>query len=64
MLLQIKTLLSFINNFINPILGALPKMAKEGEKKTCGQVLDEWKEFLWNPRTHQFLGRTASSWGE
>ncbi|XP_023650794.1 sodium/potassium-transporting ATPase subunit beta-2-like [Paramormyrops kingsleyae] len=38
-------------------------MAKEGEKKTCGQVLDEWKEFFWNPRTHQFLGRTASSWG-
>ncbi|XP_036404839.1 sodium/potassium-transporting ATPase subunit beta-2a [Megalops cyprinoides] len=38
-------------------------MAKDGEKKTCGQVMDEWKEFLWNPRTHEFLGRTASSWG-
>ncbi|KAG7464586.1 hypothetical protein MATL_G00167180 [Megalops atlanticus] len=38
-------------------------MAKDGEKKTCGQVMDEWKEFIWNPRTHEFLGRTASSWG-
>uniref|UniRef100_A0A3B3RQ58 Sodium/potassium-transporting ATPase subunit beta n=1 Tax=Paramormyrops kingsleyae TaxID=1676925 RepID=A0A3B3RQ58_9TELE len=31
----------------------------DGEKKTCGAVLD----FFWNPRTHEFLGRTASSWG-
>ncbi|XP_067347730.1 sodium/potassium-transporting ATPase subunit beta-2b isoform X2 [Channa argus] len=31
-------------------------MAKEGEK-------GEWKEFIWNPRTREFLGRTASSWG-
>ncbi|KAJ8281921.1 hypothetical protein COCON_G00044400 [Conger conger] len=38
-------------------------MAKDSEKKTCGQVMDEWKEFFWNPRTHEFLGRTASSWG-
>ncbi|XP_030601620.1 sodium/potassium-transporting ATPase subunit beta-2b isoform X2 [Archocentrus centrarchus] len=31
-------------------------MAKDGEK-------GDWKEFLWNPRTREFLGRTASSWG-
>ncbi|XP_034034531.1 sodium/potassium-transporting ATPase subunit beta-2b [Thalassophryne amazonica] len=31
-------------------------MAKEGEKS-------EWREFMWNPRTREFLGRTASSWG-
>ncbi|KAL3971224.1 cyclin-dependent kinase inhibitor 3 [Sarotherodon galilaeus] len=31
-------------------------MAKDGEKS-------DWKEFLWNPRTREFLGRTASSWG-
>ncbi|XP_062840615.1 sodium/potassium-transporting ATPase subunit beta-2 isoform X1 [Anolis carolinensis] len=37
-------------------------MAVEKEKKTCGQVMTEWKEFVWNPRTHQFLGRTGSSW--
>ncbi|KAL4631431.1 sodium/potassium-transporting ATPase subunit beta-2-like [Arapaima gigas] len=37
-------------------------MVKEGEKNSGGAA-DEWKEFLWNPRTHQFLGRTASSWG-
>lgn len=37
-------------------------MAVEKEKKTCGQVLTEWKEFIWNPRTHQFMGRTGSSW--
>ncbi|KAJ8416596.1 hypothetical protein AAFF_G00324740 [Aldrovandia affinis] len=38
-------------------------MAKDGQKKTCGQVMGEWKEFFWNPRTHEFMGRTASSWG-
>ncbi|CAL8364867.1 unnamed protein product [Lota lota] len=31
-------------------------MAKDGEKST-------WKEFIWNPRTRELLGRTASSWG-
>ncbi|KAG7515624.1 hypothetical protein JOB18_012382 [Solea senegalensis] len=31
-------------------------MAKDGEK-------GDWKEFIWNPRTREFLGRTASSWG-
>ncbi|KAM8835977.1 sodium/potassium-transporting ATPase subunit beta-2b isoform 1-T1 [Synchiropus picturatus] len=31
-------------------------MAKDGEKS-------EWKEYIWNPRTREFLGRTASSWG-
>ncbi|XP_062342008.1 sodium/potassium-transporting ATPase subunit beta-2b isoform X1 [Osmerus eperlanus] len=31
-------------------------MAKDAEKST-------WKEFIWNPRTREFLGRTASSWG-
>uniref|UniRef100_A0A671M755 Sodium/potassium-transporting ATPase subunit beta-2 n=1 Tax=Sinocyclocheilus anshuiensis TaxID=1608454 RepID=A0A671M755_9TELE len=34
-------------------------MAKDDEKKESG----EWKEFFWNPRTHELLGRTASSWG-
>ncbi|XP_039193869.1 sodium/potassium-transporting ATPase subunit beta-2 isoform X2 [Crotalus tigris] len=37
-------------------------MAVEKEKKSCGQVMHEWKEFVWNPRTHQFMGRTGSSW--
>ncbi|KAJ8342191.1 hypothetical protein SKAU_G00321190 [Synaphobranchus kaupii] len=36
-------------------------MAKD--KKSCGDTMDEWKEFVWNPRTHEFLGRTATSWG-
>ncbi|XP_051552620.1 sodium/potassium-transporting ATPase subunit beta-2-like isoform X1 [Myxocyprinus asiaticus] len=31
-------------------------MAKDGKKS-------EWKEFIWNPRTREFCGRTASSWG-
>nr|AAH97048.1 Atp1b2a protein [Danio rerio] len=34
-------------------------MAKEDEKKESGS----WKDFFWNPRTHELLGRTASSWG-
>ncbi|XP_044273177.1 sodium/potassium-transporting ATPase subunit beta-2 [Varanus komodoensis] len=37
-------------------------MAVEKEKKSCGQVMAEWKEFVWNSRTHQFMGRTGSSW--
>lgn len=32
-------------------------MSKDGEKSG-------WKEYIWNPRTREFLGRTASSWGE
>lgn len=32
-------------------------MAKDGDKS-------EWKEYVWNPRTREFLGRTASSWGK
>ncbi|XP_040037463.2 sodium/potassium-transporting ATPase subunit beta-2b isoform X1 [Gasterosteus aculeatus] len=31
-------------------------MSKDGEKSG-------WKEYIWNPRTREFLGRTASSWG-
>lgn len=31
-------------------------MAKDGEK-------GDWKEYIWNPRTRELLGRTASSWG-
>ncbi|KAI4813985.1 hypothetical protein KUCAC02_003203 [Chaenocephalus aceratus] len=30
-------------------------MAKDGD--------NGWKEYVWNPRTREFLGRTASSWG-
>ncbi|XP_063043427.1 sodium/potassium-transporting ATPase subunit beta-2a [Engraulis encrasicolus] len=34
-------------------------MAKEDDKGGNGG----WKEFFWNPRTHEVMGRTASSWG-
>ncbi|TRY64771.1 hypothetical protein DNTS_027667, partial [Danionella cerebrum] len=44
-----------------PLLnGSTGAMAKEDEKKESGQ----WKDFFWNPRTHELLGRTAGSWGE
>ncbi|ELW64401.1 Sodium/potassium-transporting ATPase subunit beta-3 [Tupaia chinensis] len=33
------------------------------KKKTFNQVLAEWKLFIYNPNTREFLGRTAKSWG-
>ncbi|KAI5135927.1 sodium/potassium-transporting ATPase subunit beta-3 isoform X2 [Manis pentadactyla] len=33
------------------------------EKKSLHQSLAEWKLFLYNPTTGEFLGRTAKSWG-
>ncbi|XP_030330233.1 sodium/potassium-transporting ATPase subunit beta-2 isoform X2 [Strigops habroptila] len=38
-------------------------MARDKEKRSCGQIWAEWKAFVWDPRTRQFLGRTGSSWG-
>nr|XP_044992995.1 sodium/potassium-transporting ATPase subunit beta-3 isoform X1 [Jaculus jaculus] len=35
----------------------------KNEKKSFNQTLAEWKLFLYNPTTGQFLGRTAKSWG-
>nr|XP_057924095.1 sodium/potassium-transporting ATPase subunit beta-2a isoform X1 [Doryrhamphus excisus] len=33
--------------------------AKQEDRKGAS----DWREFFWNPRTHEVLGRTASSWG-
>ncbi|KAM6222851.1 sodium/potassium-transporting ATPase subunit beta-3 [Rhynchocyon petersi] len=33
------------------------------DKKSFNQSLAEWKLFIYNPNTRQFLGRTAKSWG-
>lgn len=35
------------------------KMDKKKEEKQ-----DSWKDFIYNPRTGEFLGRTAGSWGK
>lgn len=34
-----------------------------GTKEEDRKGSSEWREFFWNPRTHEFMGRTASSWG-
>ncbi len=36
----------------------------KNEKKSLNQSLAEWKLFIYNPTTGEFLGRTAKSWGE
>nr|KAF6473245.1 ATPase Na+/K+ transporting subunit beta 3 [Rousettus aegyptiacus] len=33
------------------------------DKKSFNQSLAEWKLFIYNPNTGEFLGRTAKSWG-
>lgn len=35
-----------------------------GTKEEDRKGSSEWREFFWNPRTHEFMGRTATSWGE
>ncbi|CAI5775629.1 potassium-transporting ATPase subunit beta-3 [Podarcis lilfordi] len=37
-------------------------MAKE-EKKPFSQSMAEWRRFIYNPNSGEFLGRTAKSWG-
>ncbi|XP_042314676.1 sodium/potassium-transporting ATPase subunit beta-3 [Sceloporus undulatus] len=37
-------------------------MAKE-EKKPFSQAMAEWRHFIYNPNSGEFLGRTAKSWG-
>ncbi|KAM4689833.1 LOW QUALITY PROTEIN: sodium/potassium-transporting ATPase subunit beta-2-like [Rhinophrynus dorsalis] len=36
-------------------------MAALSQKKSCGQLMEEFGEFIWN-RTREFMGRTGSSW--
>ncbi|XP_029373649.1 sodium/potassium-transporting ATPase subunit beta-3-like [Echeneis naucrates] len=35
----------------------------KGEKKESNEKKETWKDFIYNPTTGEFLGRTASSWG-
>jgi hypothetical protein len=46
-----------------PFAVRAPTMTKN-EKKSFNQSLAEWKLFIYNPTTGEFLGRTAKSWGE
>ncbi|XP_041796454.1 sodium/potassium-transporting ATPase subunit beta-3b [Chelmon rostratus] len=36
---------------------------KEEKKEEKEEKKESWKDFIYNPRTGEFLGRTASSWG-
>ncbi|KAL0173648.1 hypothetical protein M9458_029616, partial [Cirrhinus mrigala] len=44
------------NWFIHPIHAMANKEEKADEKQSS------WKDFIYNPRTGEFIGRTASSW--
>ncbi|XP_006159728.1 potassium-transporting ATPase subunit beta [Tupaia chinensis] len=37
-------------------------MAALQEKKSCGQRMEEFRHYCWNPDTGQLLGRTLSRW--
>ncbi|XP_051870347.1 potassium-transporting ATPase subunit beta-like [Pristis pectinata] len=37
-------------------------MATFSEKKTCGQRMEEFKHFVWNPETKELMGRTPKNW--
>ncbi|XP_067362387.1 sodium/potassium-transporting ATPase subunit beta-3-like isoform X2 [Channa argus] len=39
------------------------KKKKEGKKEEMEQRKETWKDFIYNPATGEFLGRSASSWG-
>lgn len=38
-------------------------MTKE-TKKPFRQSMAEWRQFIYNPNSGEFLGRTAKSWGK
>lgn len=48
-----------------PGVGSTPfyRMAALQEKKSCGQRMEEFQRYCWNPDTGQMLGRTLSRWG-
>lgn len=39
-------------------------MAKTEDKATNKENDSSWKDVIYNPRTGELLGRTASSWGK
>ncbi|XP_039478369.1 sodium/potassium-transporting ATPase subunit beta-3-like isoform X2 [Oreochromis aureus] len=39
------------------------KEANEAKREQKKEKQDSWKDFIYNPRTGEFLGRTAGSWG-
>ncbi|XP_032441065.1 sodium/potassium-transporting ATPase subunit beta-2-like isoform X2 [Xiphophorus hellerii] len=34
-----------------------------GSKEDSRRASSDWRDFFWNPRTHELLGRTGTSWG-
>nr|XP_009663775.1 PREDICTED: potassium-transporting ATPase subunit beta [Struthio camelus australis] len=37
-------------------------MATLSEKKTCSERMENFRRFVWNPETKQFMGRTLINW--
>lgn len=53
----------FLSFFLLPHQPHIASMATNNKEEKPGEK-SSWKDFIYNPRTGEFIGRTAKSWGK